>query len=77
MRKTAQQLAEESKPGPETALGGGKDTYFMVTSNAGGDDDHGQVVVAELKSPLLKSSEHPKECFGFWWYFDVSLLLCA
>ena len=72
-RHTATELQEQNRPGPIGDLGGDPSTYFMIASNSNDDGgEHPEIAVANLKSPLFKSTEHSLECFAFWFYFGVS-----
>ena len=69
-RMSADQLMAENRPGPNADNFGKTDTYFMLASNFQQDGNEGpEIVVASLKSPWIKVSEHPVECFAFWFYF--------
>ena len=53
-------------------LGDDPNTYFMIASNIDDGGEHPEIAVANLKSPAFKTSQHPLECFAFWFYFSVS-----
>ena len=42
-------------------------TYFAIATNEGKESD--PIGVAEMRSPIFISREHPKECFSFWYSF--------
>lgn len=68
-RMSSNQLEELNRPGPTGDIEGHSDTFFMIASNYKEGDEGPEIAVATLKSPLFKRSEHPKECFAFWFYF--------
>ena len=68
-RKTAEELAAESRPGPDVGLNGVKNDHFLIAGNL---EDSQEGSVAAMQSPYFKSKEHPVECFWFWFYFSVS-----
>ena len=68
-RKTAEELAEESRPGPDVGLNGVKNDHFLIAGNL---EDSQEGSVAAMQSPYFQSKEHPVECFWFWFYFSVS-----
>ena len=72
-RHNAKQLGNGNIPGPEMDHNDNQEGFFVVTQNLN-SDDHGQFQIANLKSPLLKASEHPIECFCFWYKFGVKNL---
>ena len=45
---------------------------IAVNENEAGPTDD---TAAELRSPFFKTTEHPVECFSFWFYFGVSYQL--
>ena len=55
-------VQELNRPGPAGDLGGDAEAYFMIASNSNDDGgEHPEIAVANLKSPLFKSEEHPVE----------------
>ena len=68
-RKTANEIGDGL--GPDQDKDGMFDTYFMIASNQN-EPEQGVDAFAELRSPFFKSTEHPVECFSFWFYFGVS-----
>ena len=49
-----------------------KNKFFAIASGMLPPDSP-QDATAALISPYLVVSDHPKECFGFWVYFAVSV----
>ena len=45
----------------------------MIAANEN-ENGEGADEYAELRSPFFKSTEHPVECFSFWFYFGVRFL---
>ena len=68
-RKTAEELVEENRPGPENGVNGINNDHFLIAGNL---QESQEGSVASIQSPYLKSKEHPVECFWFWFYFSVS-----
>ena len=52
-----------------------KNKFFAIASGMLPPDSP-QDATAALISPYLVVSDHPKECFGFWVYFAVSISIC-
>ena len=46
----------------------------MIAANEN-ENGEGADEYAELRSPFFKSTEHPVECFSFWFYFGVRFLI--
>ena len=69
-RHSANQLENSNMTGPDQDYMGDKKGRFMIASiyrdNATVENEF-----AWLRSPLYKSSEHPIECFNFWFNFGV------
>ena len=72
-RHSANQLENFNMTGPDQDYQGEKTGRFMIASiyrdNAAVEsleDDR-----ARLRSPIYNSSEHPVECFNFWFNFGV------
>lgn len=70
-RMTGDQLVAAQRPGPATDIESHTDTFFMIASNYDLNGGGPEIVVANLKSPLFKTDEHPHECFAFWFYFGT------
>ena len=67
-RHSANQLEHMNMPGPSADYQGKTDKRFMIASI----DQEGHSVdneIARFRSPIFKSSEHPVECFNFWFNF--------
>lgn len=68
---TSELLEGSSIPGPPSDHSGKKDTFYMMASDYTGADSKPADATTTLLSPNLIGSEHPVECFGFWFYFGV------
>ena len=71
-RKTVEELSGENRIGPDTTFNGNLDNRFVIAGNIGDSTDE---AFASLKSPNFESFEHPQECFSFWFYFGVKIIL--
>ena len=70
LRRTGNEIADE--PGPDADFQGNNEKYFLIATNNGKTDDV-ESSEADLRSPYLNSTEHPYECFSFWFQFGVSI----
>ena len=70
-RMTTNGLETDSLPHPSGDYNGNNNGHYMIASNAFGVDAKPNSV-AQLISPVFKSSEHPVECFAFYFNFGVS-----
>jgi hypothetical protein len=69
-RSTSQQLAEQGILGPDGDYDNNKDKFFVITSNYQAQEVLPETV-AYLQSPTFMASEHPVECFSFFFFFGV------
>ena len=69
-RHSAQQLENSNMPGPVQDYQGEKNKRFMIASIDRADFNV-ENEIARFRSPIFKSSEHPVECFNFWFNFGV------
>ena len=72
-RHSANQLEHFNMTGPDQDYQGETTGRFMIASI---DRDNAAVESLEddragLRSPIYNSSEHPVECFNFWFNFGV------
>ena len=69
-RHSANQLENSNMTGPDQDYQGEKKGRFMIASI---DRDNSTIEneIAWLRSPIYNSSEHPVECFNFWFNFGV------
>lgn len=64
-------LEGEAIPGPPSDHLDNRERYFAIASNMLPSDSPADST-ADLISPYIIGTEHPKECFKFWFYFGVS-----
>ena len=57
----------ENRAGPVTGYDDEKTNMFIIAGNP--SNREAEESFAILKSPFLKSNEHPVECFSFWFQF--------
>ena len=67
VRLTGTEVGEN--PGPDGDLNGDSNKYFVLASNF--EESQSETSSAVLESPYFKSTEHPYECFNFYFYFGV------
>ena len=68
-RTTPEELQNNGIIGPDLDYNGHTNGHFMIATDAGKGRD--EVAVAEMRSPIFNSTQHPKECFHFWFYFEI------
>lgn len=69
IRATSEELSNQGIVGPDLDYMGVKSGHFMLATDE--LKGHEEFAMAEMKSPYFKSSEHPKECLSFWFYFNI------
>lgn len=70
IRKSAASLEENGVPGPPHDPLYSKEKLFAIASNMLPPDSPVEAT-ADLISPYLKGSEHPHNCFSFWFFFGA------
>ena len=76
IRKNENQLNNNNIPGPVNGdYHNEKDKFFLIASDhvAGQEVPPGSKTI--LKSPDFMVADHPIECFNFWFYFGVSIVI--
>ena len=73
-RGTSKSFQEENVPSPEASYDNEAEGHFIIASNIIAEQSE-ENTETDIISPIFKSSEHPVECFAFYYNFGVSFVI--
>ena len=78
-------LSNSETPGPELDFNNNKEAIFLIahdnkkeylfTDNVTSHNEKAEDIFTMLVSPQYSAKDHPLECFQFWYFYGVSLVI--